>query len=234
MIMRAPAMRAPWIAARPTPPAPKTATVDPGSTRAVLRAAPRPVVTLQPMRAARESAISSPIFTRAFSVEQHLLGVAGDVRELLYRLAFLGKPRWLSLGTHRAVGAAVGVTGEALLALAAEDGQARDHAVAGLDVAHVRPHRLHDARGLMAEHRGKLGQRIGAIDEVEVAVTDAAGDGAHQHLAPDRLVDVDLLDDERLVGPVKECCFHPCVPGRGACRGMIATPRPLVVSQRIL
>ena len=67
MIMPAPAMRAPWIAARPTPPAPNTATVAPGSTRAVLSTAPTPVVTPQPISAARSSGMSSRIFTTAFS-----------------------------------------------------------------------------------------------------------------------------------------------------------------------
>ena len=50
-ISAAPAMRAPWIAAMPTPPAPKTTTLEPGCTLAVLSAAPTPVVTPQPMRA---------------------------------------------------------------------------------------------------------------------------------------------------------------------------------------
>ena len=67
MIMRAPAMRAPWIAASPTPPAPKTATVEPGSMRAVLSTAPTPVVTPQPMSAACANGIWSSIFTIAFS-----------------------------------------------------------------------------------------------------------------------------------------------------------------------
>ena len=60
-------MRAPWIAASPTPPAPKTATVEPASIRAVLSTAPTPVVTPQPISAARSSGIVSSIFTRAFS-----------------------------------------------------------------------------------------------------------------------------------------------------------------------
>ena len=65
MIMRAPAMRAPWIADSPTPPQPKTATVEPGSMRAVFSTAPTPVVTPQPMSAARSSGMSSRIFTSA-------------------------------------------------------------------------------------------------------------------------------------------------------------------------
>ena len=42
-------VRAPWMADSPTPPAPNTATVEPGSTLAVLSTAPTPVVTPQPM-----------------------------------------------------------------------------------------------------------------------------------------------------------------------------------------
>ena len=62
--------------ARPTPPQPKTATVEPGSTFAVLSAAPTPVVTPQPISAARSSGMSSRIFTTRVLVHQHLLGVA--------------------------------------------------------------------------------------------------------------------------------------------------------------
>ena len=60
-------MRAPWMAERPMPPAPKTATVEPGSTFAVFSTAPTPVMTPQPMSAARSSGMSSRIFTTAFS-----------------------------------------------------------------------------------------------------------------------------------------------------------------------
>ncbi len=53
MMRCAPAMRAPWITLRPTPPQPNTATDEPGLTFAVLNTAPTPVVTAQPTRAAR-------------------------------------------------------------------------------------------------------------------------------------------------------------------------------------
>ena len=59
----APAMRAPWMTAWPTPPQPMTATVEPGSTWAVFRAAPTPVVTPQPMRASCSSGRSVSTFT---------------------------------------------------------------------------------------------------------------------------------------------------------------------------
>ena len=67
MIIPAPPMRAPWIAASPTPPAPNTATEDPGSIFAVFSTAPTPVITPQPTSAARSSGTSSRIFTTAFS-----------------------------------------------------------------------------------------------------------------------------------------------------------------------
>ena len=52
MICFAPAIRHPWTTERPTPPQPNTATVAPGRTAAVLIAAPTPVVTPHPTRAA--------------------------------------------------------------------------------------------------------------------------------------------------------------------------------------
>ena len=67
IILPAPAIRAAWMAARPIPPAPKTATVSPASTRAVLNTAPTPVMTPQPISEARSRGISSRIFTIACS-----------------------------------------------------------------------------------------------------------------------------------------------------------------------
>jgi hypothetical protein len=54
-MVAAPAMRAPWTTDWPTPPQPITATLAPGCTPAVLRAAPSPVVTPQPSRASCSS-----------------------------------------------------------------------------------------------------------------------------------------------------------------------------------
>jgi hypothetical protein len=67
MIWPAPAMAAPLIAARPTPPQPITATVSPGRTLEVWIAAPTPVITPQPIRAARSSGMSFRIATQACS-----------------------------------------------------------------------------------------------------------------------------------------------------------------------
>ena len=63
MISAAPAMRAPWITLRPTPPQPMTATVSPWRMLAVFMAAPAPVSTPQPMRAATRMSMSFGILT---------------------------------------------------------------------------------------------------------------------------------------------------------------------------
>jgi hypothetical protein len=67
MIVVAPARFAPWMTLSPTPPQPKTATLLPISTLAVLTTAPTPVMTPQPMSATFSSGASSRTFTIAVS-----------------------------------------------------------------------------------------------------------------------------------------------------------------------
>ena len=62
MIVRAPASRAPAIAASPTPPHPMTATVSPRATLPVLIAAPRPAITPQPSRPATSGGAAGSTF----------------------------------------------------------------------------------------------------------------------------------------------------------------------------
>ena len=50
IILSALACAAPWITLNPTPPRPKTATVDPASTFAVFQTAPSPVVIPHPSK----------------------------------------------------------------------------------------------------------------------------------------------------------------------------------------
>ena len=58
-------------------------------------------------------------------------------------------------------------------------------------------HRLDDAGAFMAQHEWTIEREAAvAVDHVQVAVTDAGSDGAHQHLAAPRLVDVHLLDGQ--------------------------------------
>jgi len=63
MIRAAPTSDAAWIAFKPMPPQPSTATVSPGRTPAVLSTAPTPVVTPQPMSAALSRGMSGRILT---------------------------------------------------------------------------------------------------------------------------------------------------------------------------
>ena len=65
------------------PPAPMTHTRLPGSTLAVRNTAPMPVVTPQPISAARSSGMSSVIFTTRVLVDEHLLGEAAEAGELV-------------------------------------------------------------------------------------------------------------------------------------------------------
>ena len=67
MIRSAPASRAPITAPRPTRPQPKTATVEPGSTCAVFRAAPIPVDRPQAKGAHPSSGASGLTFASAIS-----------------------------------------------------------------------------------------------------------------------------------------------------------------------
>ena len=67
MMRLAPAMTAPCTTLRPMPPSPKTATVDPGVTLAVLSTAPTPVVTPQPSRQTLSSGAAGLIFATAIS-----------------------------------------------------------------------------------------------------------------------------------------------------------------------
>ena len=69
---------------------------------------------------------------------------------------------------------------------------------------------------------GRRRDRVIAIDEVQVAVADAAGDGADEHFVGQGLIDFDLFDCQRLCGPWKMAAFTvaPWIPpvagGNGA------------------
>ena len=85
------------------------------------------------------------------------------------------------------------MAGEAAIAVAAEDGEAGDDVVARLDVGNLLADLFDDASGFVAEDCGRR-ERPLALYEVEVAVADAAGSGAHDDLAGHGLVVLDLLD----------------------------------------
>jgi len=59
----------------------------------------------------------------------------------------------------------------------------------------------------MAKHcRRGMGPQ--ALDEMEVAMADAGGGRAHEHLVLARLVDLDFLDTPRLTGSWKTAAFN--------------------------
>lgn len=62
IILAAPAFFAPIAAASPTPPNPQIATVDPGRTLAVLRAAPYPVAMAHPIKQTLSSGAVGSIY----------------------------------------------------------------------------------------------------------------------------------------------------------------------------
>ncbi len=146
-------------------------------------------------------------FDEPVFVDQHFLGIGGQIRELIHRRAVpaeLGRLLRCPDGPRLAE---VGPSGQAVAAVPAEDRQAGDHVIAGLELRHVLAHLLDDPGGLVAEDRGR-GERIVAVDEVQVAVAHAARDRAHEHFAPDGLRDVDVLDGERLLGAMEHGGFH--------------------------
>ena len=91
--------------------------------------------------------------------------------------------------------------------MTAEDGEAGDDVVTGLHVGDVLAHGFDDAGGFVAENRGRH-HRVEAVDEVEVAVADATGDGANEDFVRHGLVDFDLFDGQGLVGAMENGGFH--------------------------
>src|SRR5580704_2488396 len=97
--------------------------------------------------------------------------------------------------------------GHAFLAVAAEDRQAGDDVIAGFEVGNLRADFLDDAGSLVAEDRGRR-PHVESVHEMEIAVADAAGDGAHNDFALFGFVDIYLLDREWLAGTVEDSSFH--------------------------
>ena len=84
--------------------------------------------------------------------------------------------------------------------------------VARLDVGDLAADLIDNSSGLMSEHGGRR-KGIQTIDEMEIAMADAARDGADQDLALARLIDLNVFNRKGLVRPVKYCGFHretPC------------------------
>ena len=194
----APTMRAAWITESPTPPQPMTATPAPGSTPAVRVTPPQPVSTAQPISAARSSGTSLRIGTATDSGTTACS--ANEETALKWRKSVPSSESRevpsasVPVEAMRApVLAEVRPAGTAALALAAR-GHEREHdVVAGPHALDAGPDLGHDARRLVADHeRQRLGQV--AVDDVQVAVTDAAGRDPHEHLSGLRRRQLDVED----------------------------------------
>jgi hypothetical protein len=158
-------------------------------------------------------------------VHQHLLGVRGEVGELVHGLAVPGELRRLRLGTDGACLAEKRLAGEAVLALAAEHRQAGDHVIARRELRDLGADRLDDA-GCLVPEDGRRRERVEAVDEVQVAVANARGHRPHADFPAARRVDVDGLDGERLVGSVKDGSVHGNLP-KSMIRGILPQARTL-------
>jgi hypothetical protein len=83
----------------------------------------------------------------------------------------------------------------------------KEDVVARHEAAHVRPDLLHDPGPFVAEDDRKSG-RMDALSDVQVGVAHAAGRHADLQLARLRRVELELLDDERLLEGVEDCRLH--------------------------
>src|ERR1700694_602574 len=99
-------------------------------------------------------------------------------------------------------------TGEAVVAAAAEDGQAGDDVIAGLELINLCPPLFDDAGGFVAQY-GRSRHIVEAVHVVQVTVTDTAGHDTDENLMLGRLVNVDVFDSQRLMGSMEDGGLHP-------------------------
>src|SRR5271163_983019 len=142
-------------------------------------------------------------------MQQHLLAVGRNVEELVDGLALLREARLVVGGAlgRRFVRAPIRMPRHALIAISTEHRQARDDVVAGLHVGDLLADFLDDAGRLVPEDRG-CGIGIKPVDEMQVAVAHAAMRRLDENFAVLRLVDLDVLDGERLIGAMEDGGFH--------------------------
>ena len=141
-------------------------------------------------------------------VDQHRLGEAGEVEHLGDRAAvFGGDPGRGAAGTAGVpAGAERHPAGHAIFAMAAESGEAGDDMVADLHRPDLGADRFHYARRLVAGDAGE-GVGVGALDEMQIRMAQAAGGGADEDFARAGGVEVRLPDGERGAGGAEEGGF---------------------------
>jgi hypothetical protein len=79
--------------------------------------------------------------------------------------------------------------------------------VTRLEIADAFADLLDYAGCFVAEDRWRT-VRIETLDEMQIAVADAGRDRAHQDLVILRIIDIDLLDRQRLIGTMKYGGLH--------------------------
>ena len=191
MILAAPARRAPCTAASPTAPQPITITVSVCPMRAMLSAAPTPVITPQPMRQARSNgsslgtAIACCSGTMQYSPKAprniRCLSSAPSARPRLALAVELDGLRSLGeivLAQDRQVAVAI----EAVAAMRVPG---QDDMIALPELSHGGPDLFDDARRFVAEHdRHRVAQR--AVDDFKVGMAEPGGAHADEHIERDR------------------------------------------------
>ena len=195
----------------PTPPQPMTATDEPASTSAVLMAAPRPVVTPQPISAAMSNGTSSGIGTAQSGVDDDLLGEGAGA----------GEAEDIAAGALEVGGARVHEARQAQLGLAALAGRtdpaggqpAQQYPVALLDagdsVADV-----DDLAGALVTGDERRGLRQHAVHRGQVGVAQPGGPDADPDLAGPEAHRLDVVEYLELVLPclVQYGCAHGAAP----------------------
>jgi hypothetical protein len=123
--------------------------------------------------------------------------------------SFLRQPRLVAgraLG-RRLVGAPIRMPRHALLAVPAKHRQARDYVIARLHVGDLFSDRLDDTGGLVSENGGR-GIRIETVHEMQIAMAHAAVRRLDEDFAILRLIDLDVLDGQLLIGAMEDGGFH--------------------------
>ena len=185
---------------RPTPPSPITATVAPAGTSAVLRTAPTPVETQQPMSAATAGSTPSGSGIAAASGTTVVAGHRADPAVRQHRLAGERRERGRAVrepvperGRHRT---RPGPAGQAPSTGAARHQPRQRDGLTDPQRPHARPDRVHDPGALVAHHDRRRSRPL-AVPDVQVGVADAGGQDPHPDLAGPRLGRLERLDGDR-------------------------------------
>ena len=222
------------------PPRPKTATVEPGLTCAVLSTAPMPAVTTQPRRHTSASGAPGLILDSGDFGQHDVLGKAARAHVMQNGPAFQRKSRGAVLHDSPVLrraqpGALVGLVRATGFAGPAFGHVERDDVVAGAYAGDPATHVLDDATAFVPEDHREHSVRIRARQCECVRLAHARGDDPHQYLARLGACEIHRLDRQRSAGlPGNRrsgfhvnrtaCMRHPCAV-TAACVPAAGTPQ---------